>query len=130
MANSFIISADCAHSASPNYPDKDDPTTTTLLGGGAVLKYSANYKYATTGYTAAVFKALCEKANVPCQGYITRSDIAGGSTIGAMLGANLGVTVADMGLAILGMHSIRELGSVKDNEYMQALFNTFFSNEV
>jgi len=119
-----------AHGSSPNYPEKDDPTTTTLLGGGPVLKYSANYKYATTGYTAAVFKALCEKANVPCQGYITRSDVVGGGTIGAMISANLGTAVVDMGLAILGMHSIRELGSAKDHEYLLDLFNTFFSNEI
>jgi aspartyl aminopeptidase len=126
MANSFMISADLAHGSSPNYPEKDDPTTTTLLGGGPVLKYSANYKYATTGYTAAIFKALCQKAGVPCQGYITRSDVQGGSTVGAMIGANLGVAVADIGLAVLGMHSVRELGSVKDNEYMKTLFKTFF----
>jgi aspartyl aminopeptidase len=130
MANSYIISADLGHGSNPNYPEKDDPTTKTILGGGAVLKYSPSQKYATTGYTAAIFKALCEKAGVPCQGYIVRSDVQGGSTIGAMMSANLGINVVDMGLAVLGMHSIRELGAVIDNEYALKLFKTFFSNEV
>ncbi|MCL2576077.1 MAG: M18 family aminopeptidase [Defluviitaleaceae bacterium] len=130
LAQTFVISCDLAHGAHPNFPEKDDPTTATMLGGGAVLKYSANKKYATTDYTAAVFKALCERAGVPCQGYITRSDVQGGSTIGAMMGANLGVAVVDMGLAVLGMHSIRELGATADHDYALKLFNTFFDNEV
>ncbi|MCL2349956.1 MAG: M18 family aminopeptidase [Defluviitaleaceae bacterium] len=130
LANSFMLSADLAHATNPNYADKDDPTTQTILGGGVVLKYSANQKYATTGFSAAAFKALCEKADVPCQGYITRSDVQGGSTVGAMLGAKLGMVVVDMGAPLLGMHSIRELGSVKDNEYILKLFKTFFDNEV
>ncbi|MDR2168435.1 MAG: M18 family aminopeptidase [Clostridiales bacterium] len=128
LADSFVISADLGHGSNPNYPEKDDPTTKTKLGGGPVLKYSPAQKYATTGYTAAIFKALCEKADVPCQGYIVRSDVQGGSTIGAMMSANLGVNVVDMGLAVLGMHSVRELGAVADNEYMLKLFKTFFEN--
>jgi len=130
LAQTFVISADLAHGAHPNYPEKDDPTTATILGGGAVLKYSANKKYATTGYTAAIFKGLCERAGVPCQGYITRSDVQGGSTIGAMTAANLGVMVVDMGLAVWGMHSIRELGATADHEHLLKLFKTFFDNEV
>jgi len=130
LAQTFVISADLAHGSHPNYPEKDDPTTPTVLGKGPVIKYSANKKYATTGYTAAVFKRLCQLADVPCQGYITRSDIQGGSTIGAMMGANLGVAVVDMGLAVFGMHSIREFGAVADHNYLLKLFSTFFKNEV
>jgi len=130
LAQTFVISADLAHGAHPNYAEKDDPTTAPILGQGVVLKYSANKKYATTGYTAAVFKGLCERAGVPCQGYITRSDVQGGSTIGAMTGANLGVAVVDMGLAIWGMHSIREFGAVADHDHLLKLFTTFFCNEV
>ena len=126
MANSFFISADLGHAANPNHPEKDDPTNPTVLGGGAVLKYSANQKYATNGYTGSIFTALCQKAGVPVQKYITRSDIVGGGTIGAIMGANLGVNVVDMGMAVLGMHSIRELGATIDNDYVLKVFRTFF----
>jgi aspartyl aminopeptidase len=128
MANSFFISADLAHAANPNYPEKDDPTNPTLLGGGAVLKYSANQKYATNGYTGSIFTALCQKAGVPVQKYITRSDIVGGGTIGAIMGANLGVNVVDMGMGVLGMHSIRELGATIDNDYVLKVFGAFFDS--
>ena len=126
MANSYFISADLGHAANPNYPEKDDPTNPTILGGGVVLKYSANQKYATNGYTGSIFTALCQKAGVPVQKYITRSDVAGGGTIGAIMGANLGVNVVDMGAPVLGMHSIRELGAVIDNDYVLRVFHTFF----
>ncbi|MCL2855670.1 MAG: M18 family aminopeptidase [Defluviitaleaceae bacterium] len=126
MANSFIVSADLGHAQNPNYADKDDPTSPSIMGKGPIVKYSAMQKYATNGYTAAVFRGLCERANVPCQGYITRSDVTGGGTIGAMMSAKLGCAVVDMGLAVLGMHSIRELGAVIDNEYVLKLFKTFF----
>jgi len=128
MANSFFISADLAHGANPNYPDKDDPTTATLLGGGPVLKYSAMQKYATNGYTGSVFAGLCQKAGVPMQKYITRSDVLGGGTVGAIMGAGLGAAVVDIGLAVLGMHAIRELGAVADNEYILKTFDAFFDN--
>jgi len=128
MANSFFISADLGHAANPNHPDKDDPTNPTILGGGAVLKYSANQRYATNGYTGSIFTALCQKAGVPVQKYITRSDVVGGGTIGAIMGANLGVNVVDMGMGVLGMHSIRELAATIDNDYVLKLFGTFFDN--
>jgi len=125
MANSFFMSADLAHATNPNYPEKDDPTNVTILGGGPVLKYSASQKYATTGYTAGIFAALCQKADIPMQKYITRSDVVGGGTIGAIMAANLGVRVVDMGMPVLGMHSIREYAATIDNEYVLKLFDTF-----
>jgi len=85
-------------------------------------------KYATNGYTGSIFTALCHKAGVPVQKYITRSDVMGGGTIGAIMGANLGVNVVDMGLAVMGMHAIRELGATVDNEYVLKAFGTFFDN--
>ncbi|MCL2377240.1 MAG: M18 family aminopeptidase [Defluviitaleaceae bacterium] len=128
MANSYFISADLGHAINPNNPQKDDPTNKTILGGGLVLKYSAMQKYATNGYTGSIFTALCQKAGVPVQKYITRSDVMGGGTIGAIMGANLGVNVVDMGLAVMGMHAIRELGATIDNEYVLKAFGTFFDN--
>jgi len=126
LAKSYIISADLAHASHPNYPEKSDPTTKTTLGGGAVLKYSPQQRYATTAHTASIFRGLCEEAGVPCQAYIVRSDVAGGSTVGAMISANLGLRVVDMGMPLLAMHSIRELAAVADNEYVLKLFNKFF----
>lgn len=127
LSNSYFISADLGHATNPNYPKKDDITTKTTLGEGPVLKYSPMQKYATNSYSAAIFKSLCQKAQVPMQSYITRSDVMGGSTIGSFIGVSLGANIVDMGMAVMGMHSIRELASVNDNEYVLKLFNTFYS---
>ncbi|MCL2573929.1 MAG: M18 family aminopeptidase [Defluviitaleaceae bacterium] len=128
MANSFFISADLGHAQNPNHAGKDDPTNPSIMGEGPILKYSAMQKYATNGYTGSIFTALCHKAGVPVQKYITRSDVMGGGTIGAIMGANLGVNVVDMGLAVMGMHSIREFGATIDNDYILKVFGTFFDN--
>ena len=40
---------------------------------------------------------------------------------------NLTIPVIDMGAPVLGMHSIRELASVKDNYYTVKAFTEFFS---
>ena len=127
MANSYFISADLAHASNPNYLDKDDPTSKTFLGGGPALKYSAAQRYATSAMTGAIFTELCKRAGVPLQKYITRSDVVGGGTIGSIMAARLGTSVVDMGMPVLGMHSIRELCAVADNEYVLKLFNTFFA---
>jgi len=127
LANSMAISSDLAHAVHPNYEDKHDPTNRPVLGAGPVLKYSAKQKYITTVYSASVFAACCESAGVPFQKYANRSDIAGGSTIAHFIAANLAIDVVDMGNPILGMHSIRELGAVCDNEYIYKAFKEFYS---
>ena len=46
---------------------------------------------------------------------LTDQMLRGGTTIGPVTAANLTIPVIDMGAPVLGMHSIRELASVKDN---------------
>lgn len=127
LAGSIIISADTGHAVHPNYSHKHDPTNRPVLGGGPIIKYSASQRYATTATTAAVFKNACAKAHVPCQNFVIRSDITGGSTIGAALSSITSIPTVDVGTAILAMHSIREFGSVIDNIYTKEAFKSFYS---
>jgi len=122
-----MISADLAHAMHPNYPEKCDPTNTPMLGKGPVLKIAAGGSYSTDSYASAVFKSICEKAGVPCQTFVNRSDLRGGTTIGPITAGKLNIPVIDMGAPVLSMHSIRELASVKDNEYTIKAFTEFFS---
>lgn len=127
LSNSVMISADLAHAIHPNYTEKCDPTNKPLLGGGPVIKIAASGSYSTDSYAAGVFKGICEKAGVPCQVFVNRSDMRGGTTIGPITAAKLNIPVIDMGAPLLSMHSIRELASVKDNEYTIKAFTEFFN---
>ena len=127
IENSFMISADNAHAYHPNYAAKYDPTTHPQLGGGPVIKFNASQKYATDARGAAVFQNICDMAGVPCQRFVNHSDVTGGSTLGNILAASIPVNGVDMGNPILGMHSVRETGSVMDHEYCIRAFRQFYA---
>ncbi|MCX4324874.1 MAG: M18 family aminopeptidase [Lachnospiraceae bacterium] len=126
VAGSTSISADLAHAVHPNYSDKHDAESRPVLGGGPVIKYSASQRYATTAMSAAYFAQVCERAGVPCQKFVNRNDIAGGSTIGPALSGLTTIPTVDMGAPILAMHSIREFGAVADMEYTRQVFLAYY----
>lgn len=117
LADSFMISADNAHALHPNYTDKADPVNHPLLNKGIVIKYNANQKYCTDAVSAAVFKDLCDRAGVPWQTFVNRSDIPGGSTLGNISNTQVPMNTVDIGLPQLSMHSPYETAGVRDTEY-------------
>lgn len=127
VAGSLMISADLAHAVHQNNPEKADPTNRPLLGKGPVIKIAASGSYSTDSYSAAIFKAICNKAGVPCQEFVNRSDLRGGTTIGPISASKLNIPVIDMGAPVLSMHSVRELAAVKDNDYTIKAFTEFFN---
>lgn len=124
---SFMVSADNAHAWHPNYSEKYDPTNHPVLGGGPVIKFNAAQKYASDAVSAAIFAEICREAGVPCQRFVNHSDVAGGSTLGNILASSLPLRGVDMGNPILGMHSVRETGSVIDHEYCIKAFTHFYN---
>ena len=126
MANSFMLSADNAHATHPNFPQKSDPCAPVRLGGGGVLKYNASQKYTTNAVSGAIFRAICEKADVPVQVFTNRADEAGGSTLGNLQSHTLPIPMADIGLAQLAMHSAVETASVADAEAMTKAVAAFY----
>lgn len=127
LAGSFMISADNAHALHPNYTEKADPVNQPVLNGGIVIKYSANQKYCTDAVSAAVFKDLCEKADVPYQSYLNRSDVPGGSTLGNISNSQVAVNMVDIGLPQLAMHSPYETAGVKDTWYLCRVLEAFYA---
>lgn len=127
VEKAFMISADNAHGFHPNYAEKYDPTNHSLLGGGPVIKINAAQKYSTDAMSAAVFQQICEKAGVPCQRFVNRSDVAGGSTLGNILTSSIAISGVDMGNPVLAMHSVRELASAADHEYCIKAFIEFYN---
>lgn len=126
VARSFMVSADNAHGIHPNYPEKQDPTNHPVLGGGPVIKINANCKYMTDADSAAVFRSICERAEVPFQYFVNHSDVAGGSTLGNILTSQIPLRGVDMGAALWAMHSVRETASAVDHEYVTAAFSEFY----
>ncbi len=127
IANSFMVSADNAHGVHPNYVEKQDPTNHPVLGGGPVIKINANCKYMTDADSAAVFRTICERAEVPCQYFVNHSDSAGGSTLGNILTSQIELRGVDMGAAQWAMHSVRETASSVDAFYIVSAFTEFFN---
>lgn len=126
LAQSFMVSADNAHSLHPNHPEYADSTHAPVLGGGVVLKFNANQRYTTDGVSAAVFRRICAGAGVPLQDYANRPDIRGGSTLGHISLTHVSVPTADVGLAQLAMHSCYETAAVKDLEYLRTAMTAYY----
>ena len=105
------------------------PTTGYMpkLGKGPVVKTNVQQRYATDGDTGARFRALCRQADVPVQDFVTRTDLACGSTIGPITAAQLGIATVDIGNPMLSMHSIRELCGAADVGMMVAALSRFFA---
>ena len=126
LAKSFMISADNGHAVHPNHGEYADPVNAPVLNGGIIIKFNASQKYSTDGYSAAVFRDLCLKADVPVQTYTNRSDIPGGSTLGNISNTKVAVPTVDIGLPQLAMHSSYETAGAKDTEYLVKACTAFF----
>ena len=126
LAKSFMISADNGHAVHPNHGEYADPVNAPVLNGGIIIKFNASQKYSTDGDSAAVFRDLCLKADVPVQTYTNRSDIPGGSTLGNISNTKVAVPTVDIGLPQLAMHSSYETAGAKDTEYLVKAVSYFF----
>lgn len=127
LSESVCLSADMAHALHPNYPDRHEPISAPLPNHGPVLKLNSSQRYATDATTSAVFRAACDEAQVPMQVFVSRSNMACGSTIGPMLATNLGISTADVGAAMLSMHSAREMCGSDDVVLFRAALEAFYT---
>lgn len=126
LAGSLCVSADMAHAVHPNYVSRHEERHKPVLNGGPVIKLNAQQRYATSGTTAALFRDLCARAEVPVQHYAHRTDLPCGSTIGPIASTLLGIRTVDVGNPMLSMHSARELGGSKDPAMMTRVLGHFY----
>lgn len=127
VARSMLISADNAHGVHPNFADRHDGNHGPKLGGGPVIKVNANQRYASNSATQSLFRDLCRRQDVPVQTFVTRTDMACGSTIGPITASEIGVRTLDVGIPQLAMHSIRELCHADDPRRMAEVLAAFAS---
>lgn len=126
LAQSFMVSADNAHAVHPNHPEYADPTNAPVVNGGIALKFNAAQHYTTDGISAAVFRKVCAKADVPVQTYYNRADVPGGSTLGHISLTHVSVPSADIGLPQLAMHSSYETAGVSDAISLEKAMEVYY----
>nr|WP_314276658.1 M18 family aminopeptidase [uncultured Peptostreptococcus sp.] len=124
--SSFMISADLAHAVHPNKPSVSDPTNKPILTGGPTIKSHAGQAYASDAYSISVYKDICDRTNIAYQTFANRSDKRSGSTIGSITASYLPIAIVDVGMPILAMHSVRELGHIEDYRSYYKSFRSFF----
>ena len=130
LSESFLVSADNAHAVHPNYPEKMDPVNQPKMNGGIVIKFNGNQKYTSDAYSASVMRRVCEKAEVPVQEFVNRSDSAGGSTLGNLSNVQVSLNAVDIGLAQLAMHSCYETAGLKDGEYLVKAMKCYYESAI
>ena len=121
LAQSWMLSADNAHALHPNHPEYADARNRPSIGGGVVLKFNAQQKYATDAIGAAMFRKICALADVKVQSFANRSDMPGGSTLGNIAQTRIPIRTVDIGVPQLAMHSAMETAGTADFlEYIRA----------
>jgi len=73
---------------------------------------------------------VCEKAGVPVQHFVNRSDVLGGSTLGNIANSHASMNTVDIGLAQLAMHSAYETAGVRDVKYMVDGLASFYATDI
>ena len=126
VAGGFMLSMDGAHAMHPNYPEKNDPTTMTLLGDGVVIKQSGTQRYLSDSEATGILIQICRKHKIPYQKQINRSDLIGGQTLGPIANAYLPMMGEDLGISMLGMHSSMETACVADCEALVVFTKAYY----
>jgi len=124
--HSMLLSVDVAHGMHPNQPGKMDITNQPVLNEGFCIKESSAQSYATDCAAVAVVQQICEREHIPYQKFVNRSDLPGGSTLGAMASSLLPIPAVDMGVPILAMHSAREFMGRMDMESLIKCMKSYY----
>ncbi|MET7933366.1 M18 family aminopeptidase [Streptomyces sp. NPDC005322] len=125
FAGTVCLSSDTGHAVHPNYAERHEPGHHPMPNGGPILKVNVNQRYATDGAGRAVFVAACERAGVPWQSFVSHNSMPCGTTIGPITAARHGIATVDIGVAILSMHSARELCGAQDPRLLAKALTAF-----
>lgn len=123
----YLLSLDVAHAVHPNHSEKCDIKNQVYLNDGFCLKLASNQAYATDSAAVGVIESICADHQIAYKKFSNNSDIKGGSTLGSISSACLGIRTIDAGVPILAMHSAREVMGIRDQEALEAVTRCFFN---
>lgn len=130
IAKGILVSCDNAHAVHPNDIGKTDSLNKVFMNEGIVIKHNANQAYTTDGLTAAIIKKIFKDNNIKYQDFTNRSDVRGGSTLGAISLQNVSIKSVDIGLAQLAMHSACETAGTKDLDTLVRGMQAFYDYKI
>lgn len=131
--NSRAISADVTAALDPDYPEVHEKLNAAKLGyGPSFSKFTGSRgKYGASEADAEFFaslRGLLNSRGVPWQAAeLGKVDLGGGGTVALFLAA-YGMSVIDLGPALLSMHSPFELSSAIDLYATLEAYKAFFEN--
>lgn len=130
IARGLLVSCDNAHAVHPNDLGKTDKLNKVYMNEGIVIKYNANQAYTTDAMSSAVLKRIFELNNIKYQEFTNRSDVRGGSTLGAISTQMVSIPSVDIGLAQLAMHSACETAGVYDAKILEDGMKAFYDAKI
>ena len=105
--NCICLSLDNNHGRHPNFPEKT-PEETIRLGDGPCISYDPNLLFSSELRTNTIVKEIAKQAGINVAIYYDLNTHRGGTTFGPFISSSLGIPCIDLGIPVLGMHSIRE----------------------
>ncbi|KAF8575731.1 aspartyl aminopeptidase [Ramaria rubella] len=125
ISKSFLISADVTHAVHPSYPERHEENHQPQINQGIAVKVNYRQMYATDAIGTFLVRKLVERKGGKVQEFVSRNDMACGSTVGPRL-SKIGIRTVDVGNPTLSMHSCREMAGSHDVQAAIDLFESFF----
>lgn len=122
---SEVLSSDPTTGVNPLFASTQEVGNAARLGGGVVIKRYGRGMDGNAEFLAKL-RGLCEREGIPYQTHTYKVDVGGGGTIGQFL-AQENMEVADVGAAILSMHSPFEVASKADVWWLYRLSRAFLA---
>lgn len=128
-ARSLMVSIDMGHADNPGYPGRIDAHHLPKINEGVAIKHPAQGNYAEASDLAAWYEHACRERSVPIQHFMYKTGHRGGASLGPIATTQAGIRGFDIGAALLGMHSIREMGGRDDVGHTINALATFLESD-
>ena len=128
-SKSLVLSMDVGHANHPNQGGHIEKNSKIYMNQGLYTEQNSRCDLVFDNHVFVVVNEMGKKANVPFQVNVKKQEGGvGGSTIGPLIAHFSGMNVIDFGIAMLAMHSIREICGLKDVEYLRTFAKYAFEH--